>query len=68
MSVWPHRFDRLPFFIPVDFRPNKNDWTVTGKGMVIIRLIWQHMVWTREAEEACLSMCDRVTEWLHGCC
>ncbi len=41
---------------------------VTGKGMVIIRLIWQRMAWDREAETACLAMCDLVTEWLRGCC
>ena len=62
------RFDKLPFFLPCQLRPDKNDWTVTGKGMIIIRLIWQRLAWNREAEEACLTMCDLVTEWLHGCC
>jgi hypothetical protein len=61
-------FDKLPFFMPCRFRPDKNDWTVPGKGMVIIRLIWQRLVWDKDVEEACLTMCDQVTEWLHGCC
>lgn len=71
--MWPkltqqRRFDKLPFFLPVLIRPDKNDWMVTGKGMVIIRLIWQRMTWDRETETACLAMCDLVTEWLRGCC
>lgn len=62
------RFERLPFFMPVQFRPDSNDWTVTGKGMVIIRLIWKSMAWSREAEEACLGLCNGVTDWLQAHC
>jgi len=61
-------FDQDPFQLPPEYAPDKNDWTVTGKGMLIIRLIWQRLEWTDEAERACLAFCDRATEWLHGCC
>ncbi len=63
-----HRFDRLPFFMPLEFRPDSNDWTVTGKGMVIIRLIWKNMEWTQAAEDACLALCNEVTDWLRTSC
>lgn len=62
------RFDRLPSCMPAGLWPDSNDWTVTGKGMVIIRLIWKNVEWTQEIEDACLGMCDRVTEWLATCC
>lgn len=62
------RFDKLPFFMPLQFRPDSNDWTVTGKGMVIIRLIWKSMEWSQGCEEACLALCQDVTDWLRTCC
>lgn len=62
------RFDKLPFFMPLEFRPDSNDWTVTGKGMVIIRLIWKSMEWSQGCEEACLALCQDVTDWLRTCC
>jgi hypothetical protein len=61
------RFDTLPFFLPLEYRPDNNDWTVTGKGMIIIRLIWRRLTWTSEAEKACVAMCDAMTEWLREC-
>jgi hypothetical protein len=63
-----HKFDRAPFLLPAEFRPDSNDWTVTGKGMVIIRLIWHHLEWSENAESACLAFCDRATDWLRTCC
>lgn len=62
------RFDRVPFSMPANFWPDSNDWTVTGKGMVIIRLIWKNVEWGQEMEDACLGMCNAVTEWLGTCC
>jgi hypothetical protein len=62
------RFDKLPFFLPLAYWPESNDWTVTGKGMVIIRLVWRGLAWTREAEEACLGLCTSVNDWLQACC
>lgn len=61
-------FDREPASIPAAFRPDGNDWTVTGKGMVLIRLTWKRVEWTQEIEDACLVMCNRMTEWLSTCC
>jgi hypothetical protein len=54
--------------MPAELQPDKNDWTVTGKGMVIIRLVWKGMPWTRETETACLGLCESMTEWLQTCC
>lgn len=62
------KFDQAPFMLPEEYRPDSNDWTVTGKGMVIIRLIWHHLQWSEPAETACLAFCDRATEWLRTCC
>ena len=61
------RFEDDIFRMPAEFRPDSNDWTVTGKGMVIIRLIWKNVEWSRPLEDACLSMCNRVTDWLGSC-
>ena len=62
------RFTDGPFKMPAELQPDKNDWTVTGKGMVIIRLVWKGMPWTRETETACLGLCESMTEWLQTCC
>ena len=58
----------MPFFMPLACRPDNNDWTVTGKGMVIIRLIWKNLEWTQEVEDSCLTLCNDVTDWLQSCC
>lgn len=58
------KFEGPVFYLPEAFRPDNNDWMVTGKGMVITRLTWRRLSWTREAEEACLAMCARAIEWL----
>jgi hypothetical protein len=60
------KFEGPVFFLPEETRPDNNDWMVTGKGMVIIRLTWRRLSWTREAEDACLTMCTRAVEWLKG--
>lgn len=46
------------------FQPDKNDWTITGRGIVMIRFTWKRLEWTHECEAACLALCDRV---IHGC-
>ena len=58
------KFEGSIFHLPEEFRPDNNDWMVTGKGMVITRLTWRRLPWTHEAEQACLSMCIRVVDWL----
>jgi hypothetical protein len=61
------RFEEDAFRMPAEYRPDSNDWTVTGKGMVIIRLIWKNIEWTRALEDSCLAMCNGVTDWLGSC-
>ncbi len=53
--------------MPEHIRPDNNDWTVTGKGMVITRLVWKRQEWTQEAEDACLAVCDAMVDWLQEC-
>lgn len=61
-------FTQEPFKLAEAYVPTKNDWTVTGRGMLIIRLIWQRLEWSEEVERCCLGFCDRATEWLLSCC
>jgi hypothetical protein len=61
-------FQQAPLHLPEAYVPDKNDWTVTGKGMLIIRLIWQRLEWSDEVERSCLAFCNRATEWLLSCC
>lgn len=63
-----HTFDGGVFDMPEPFHPDNNDWTITGKGIVMIRFTWKKFEWTQEAEQACLSLSDRVTAWLRACC
>lgn len=63
-----HKFDCPPFHMPEASRPTSNDWTVTGKGMIIIRLVWKNIEWTQATEDDCLSTCNSVTEWLQASC
>lgn len=69
------KFEAPQFRIAPEMQPDNNDWMVTGKGMIIIRFSWRGtdegrkgVGWTRETEQACLDLCDRVTEWLKSCC
>jgi len=61
------RFNEPPFSLEPAFHPESNDWSVTGKGMVIIRLIWQGLEWSQAAEDGCTALCARVTDWLRSC-
>lgn len=58
------KFEGPVFYLPEAIRPDNNDWMVTGKGIIIIRLTWRSLSWSRENEEACLAMCTRAVEWL----
>ena len=59
MSV--HNFSEDGVFaLPSQFQPERNDWIITGRGTVIIRFTWKRIEWTRESEEACLGLCNRV--------
>ena len=60
-------FAKPPFNLPKNLIPDNNDWTVTGRGMIIIRLVWRRLEWTDETERTYLRMCDAATEWLHTC-
>ena len=62
------KFEGAVFELPAAFQPENNDWTITGKGTVMIRLTWKRVEWTLEAEEACLALANRVTTWLRTCC
>lgn len=62
------KFEGPVFEMPDALHPENNDWTITGKGTVMIRLTWKHMEWTAAAEEACLALSNRVTAWLRTCC
>jgi hypothetical protein len=48
------------FALDKAFRPTHNDWTITGRGTVMVRFTWKAVEWTRECEAACLALCDRV--------
>lgn len=61
-------FASHPFTLPPEMIPDKNDWTVTGKGMIITRLIWKRLAWSADTEACCLRFCNSTTEWLQNCC
>lgn len=69
------KFEAPQFWLPREMQPDNNDWMVTGKGMVIIRLSWRGvdeerrgLAWNKDTEAACLGLCERVTEWIRRCC
>jgi hypothetical protein len=47
--------------------PLSNDWTVTGKGAVIARFVWEDLAWGREEEERIRELCDRVAGLVKAC-
>lgn len=50
------------FALAAAFRPDKNNWTITGRGTVMARFAWIQVEWTPECEAACLALCDRVVQ------
>lgn len=50
------------FALDAAFRPDKNNWTITGRGTVMARFAWVRVEWTPECEAACLALCDRVVQ------
>jgi len=61
------RFEGL-FQLNTAYKPDNNDWGVTGKGTVLSRMTWKHINWTQEVETECLKLCSRVASWLETCC
>ena len=60
MSITNFSDDGGVFDLDKAFHPEKNDWTITGRGTVMIRFTWRQIEWTRESEAACLALCNRV--------
>jgi hypothetical protein len=61
------KFEAPQFRLSPEIIPSNNDWMVTGKGMLIIRLSWRRVVWTQDVETECLSLCERVALWIDRC-
>jgi len=61
------KFEAPQFHMPPEFIPSNNDWMVTGKGMLIIRLSWRRVVWSKDVETGCLDLCERVAAWIDTC-
>jgi hypothetical protein len=57
-----------PFALEPAYRPAHNDWTVTSKGTVILRMNWSRIEWSQQCEDACLRMCERAADALRECC
>lgn len=38
--------------------PRSNDWTITTRGVVVIRMVWNSLEWTAEIEAEYLKFCD----------
>ena len=62
LSVHTFSTDGGVFHLEKRFWPTKNDWTITGRGTVMVRLSWKRIEWTRECEAACLSLCDSIMQ------
>jgi hypothetical protein len=48
--------------------PLTNDWTVTGKGVVIGRFTFRDLEWTQDVEARIFSFGERVVAFLGTCC
>jgi len=55
------------FEIDPSIKPLTNDWTVTGKGAVIIRYTWDSIWWTEDVERMVIEFTGRVVGLLDGC-
>lgn len=42
--------------------PKKNDWTITTRGCVIIRMTWDALSWTQAMEDEVVEFCDMYVE------
>jgi hypothetical protein len=62
LSVHTFSTDGGVFSLDKRFWPTKNDWTITGRGTVMVRLSWKQIEWSKECEEACLSFCDSILQ------
>lgn len=50
------------FALEEQYRPEKNDWSITGRGTVMIRFTWSKIEWTSDCERACLRVCDSIIQ------
>jgi len=57
-----------PFAIDPEVVPLTNDWTVTGKGVVIGRFTFRDLEWTEHAEARIVAFGERVVAFLGTCC
>lgn len=55
------------FHLDPALRPTTNDWTITGKGAVVIRMTWPALAWDEAAEREILAFCDRVVTEVRRC-
>jgi hypothetical protein len=42
-----------------DAFPRSNDWTMTTRGSVVVRLTWDYCEWSQELEDSLLEMCEK---------
>lgn len=56
------------FEIEESIKPLTNDWTVTGKGAVIIRFTWKPMWWTEAEEDRVIKYAGKIVGLLDACC
>lgn len=42
--------------------PRSNDWTMTTRGSVVVRLTWDVCEWSQELEDSLLEMCNKQIE------
>lgn len=47
--------------------PKHNDWTITTKGSVIIRMTWDKLPWTQEIENNLLDTCNEYMKRIRLC-
>jgi hypothetical protein len=46
-------------YLPQIPTPRQNEWSVTTRGSVIVRLTWDRMAWTEDVEHAIVDFCNR---------
>ena len=54
--------DEGVFDLEEQYRPQKNDWSITGRGTVMIRFTWSKIEWTKDCETACLKVCNSIIQ------
>lgn len=54
-------------YMSTKIEPTTNDFAITTRGCIIIRLTWAAIEWSQGLEDAVLSHCNRYCEFLHSC-